>query len=261
MAVNDDDLDGDHGDIDDDLDDEAVWAFLHQTPPRTIAALSDRLLLAMSAPERVDVTALLGLYPQAFSFAASPGAVGELTSLAVAVVAYEALDVDVADMRFSLALVCRVHDVDTLVEPFRSTARYWLWRAALRRSFDDPGDDVSTPNPRHAHALHSHRVLFASSYGTTPRAQHDLPGFAGAIAPTEDCGDQHALALLCAASCTPTDAVMVRRLRRSLGQLQMPDGAFHTRSFPADGEVVADAPEARLHAAVVAALALTHLKR
>jgi len=221
------------------------WLASH--PPASLVPLSDRLLIAAIDRRRQEGPLLAAqALPHLVALAQQPEAATQITSLAVCVAAIDDLGVDAADLRFQLAVISRAVDVDRFDEPFRSTARYWLWRASLRRSFEDPGDDVRLDDARLQFMLQSHRVLWAANYGGKIVDAATAPGLADAVVPVDgDDGDMVALSLLCAACVSPRPDTT--GLRRQLGALQVKNGSLRTRL---------DDPVARHHAACVAALAL-----
>ena len=149
-------------------------AWLQRHPPQTLLALADRLLIASVDRSRREGPLLAQRFVADVVVAAgSEQAVPAFTTLCVCTSALEELGVDVAELRYALAQVARVVVVDGWQEPFRSTARYWLWRAGLARSFVDDG--AAPADARLAFAFHSHRVLFATRYGQAP--DDDAPGW------------------------------------------------------------------------------------
>jgi hypothetical protein len=221
--------------------------WLAARPPASLVPLSDRLLIAAIDRRRPEGPTLAAqALPHLVALAEQPEAAMQITSLAVCVAAIDDLGEDAADLRFRLAVIARAVDVDRFDEPFRSTARYWLWRAALRRGFDDPGDDVRLDDARLHFMLQTHRVLWAANYGAKVVDAATAPGLAEAIVPVDaDDGDMVALALLCAACVRPRPDTT--GLKRQLGALQVKNGSLRTRL---------DDPVARHHAVCVAVLAL-----
>ncbi|MDP2339751.1 MAG: hypothetical protein Q8O67_02240 [Deltaproteobacteria bacterium] len=226
----------------DDVDVDVVGAlegWLQARPPTTLLGLADRLLIASVDRSRTEGPALAKRFAADVVVAASSvEVIPSFTTLCVAASALESFDVDVTELRFSLALASRVVSIDSYPEPFRSTARYWLWRAGLARSFVDDG--VAPADPRLAFAFHTHRVLFAAGYGATP-VQHAIGWDEAQAGVDVDCADSVALVLLCAA-CVGETVDLWGRLR----ELVADDGTPRTH---------VDSDAARHHAACVAVLA------
>jgi hypothetical protein len=224
------------------------WLLEH--PPGSLVPLADRLLIAAVDRRRREgpIMAAQAL-PHLVAAAQRPEAVSQITALAVCISAIDDLGIDAADLRFRVAILVRAVDVDHFEEPYRSTARYWLWRAALRRDHQDPGDDTIPADPRLRFMHQTHRVLCAAGYGMTTIDAATAPGLAKALVPVDpDDGDMVALSLLCAACVTPRPDISGLRLH--LKALQVKNGSLRTR---------VDDPVARHHAACVAALALALL--
>ena len=224
------------------------WLLDH--PPSSLVPLADRLLIAAVDRRRQEgpIMAAQAL-PHLVAAAQRPEAVSQLTTLAVCVAAIDDLGVDAADLRFRVAMLARAVDVDLFQEPYRSTAHYWLWRAALRRGHEDPCEDMIPADPRLRFMHQTHRVLCAAGYGMTTIDAATAPGLADALVPVDpDDGDMVALSLLCAACVMPRPDISGLRLR--LKALQVKNGSLRTR---------VDDPVARHHAACVAALALALL--
>ena len=218
--------------------------WLQEHPPTTLLGLADRLLIASVDRRRAEGPILAQRFAtDVVTAARSDEAVPAFSTLCVCTATLQELGADVDDLRFALALVARVVVVDRYAEPFRSTARYWLWRAGLARSFVDDG--VAPADPRLAFAFHTHRVLFASCYGAAPVT--DAPGWSEAKDGVDvDCGDSVALLLLCA-GCVGRTAE-VQTLWRRLAELVREDGSLQTH---------VDSAAARHHAACVGVLAAT----
>ena len=234
-----------------DVDVGGLERWLQSHPPASLVPLADRLLIAAVDRTRLEGPALAAsTLPHLVAAAQQPEAAHHLTTLAVCLACADDLGHDSADLRFALAVISKAVDVDRQHEPFRSTSRYWLWRAALRAeapavdAADAPADRLL------AFMFHSHRVLFASGYGAVP-VSAETGGFAEAAALVDlDDGDQVALLLLCHASVTPRPDSS--DLRRRLATLQVKNGSLRTRL---------DDPIARHHAVCVAVLACSLMKR
>jgi hypothetical protein len=218
--------------------------FLQAHPPATLLGLADRLLIASVDRSRTEGPALAERFAaDVVAAAASAEVIPSFATLCVCCATLSAFDVDVADLRFSLALASRVVAIDKYSEPFRSTARYWAFRAGLARSFDDDG--AAPAESRLAFAFHSHRVLFATGYGATPSG--NAPGYEEARAVVDvDCADSVALVLLCAGCVGRTAEVTA--LWSRLAELIDGEGRPVTH---------VDSEAARHHAACVAVLAAT----
>lgn len=236
------------------VDVAALERWLQARPPTTVLALSDRLLIASVVPRAEGPELARRFAGDVLAVAQGPEASRHLTTLCVLCATMEELGVDVDGLRFALALVARAVGVPER-EPFRSTGRYWLWRAGLARSFDvDVDRGPPGPQPDGARwfdfAFFSHGVLFQTAYG---RRSIDVDaaraaGFDDAVATVDVAdGDSVALLLLCALGITPATRPDVAHLWARLAELQHHDGGFVTR---VDDDV------ARHHAACVARLAL-----
>ncbi len=225
------------------FDPNALERWLAARPPLTLLALADRLLIASVAERGEGKDFVARSVDDVIALAQTPFAAQHLTTLCVLCAVFEDFDVDAARvdrLRTCIALHQRGagFPVD---EPWRSTARYWLWRAGLAKDF---ALDAPPPTERFFDfAYFSHVVLFDGGYGRSPV---DAPRHAGdaAASVNVDCGDSVALLLLCGlCQRTPPDDA---RLWSRLGELQQADGGLVTR---------VDSDVARHHAACVAALA------
>lgn len=246
----------------DDVDVAGLEAWLAAHPPQSLVPLADRLLVASVDRTRAEGPALAQtVMPHLVAAASQPEAVHHLTTLAVCLACADDLGVDSPDLRMALAIVSRAlgdNGVDGMKEPFRSTARHWLWRAALRKEPAPLVDDDAPSERVLAFMFHSHRVLFAAGYGRTRLPIAEAGGFALAndLVDVDD-GDQVALLLLCHACVEPAGddvefAARVSSLRAMLAKLQVKNGSIRTR---------VDDPIARHHAACVAVLALSLLRQ
>lgn len=231
---------------------DGLESWLQAHPPASLVPLADRLLIASvdrtraEGPKLAKTTAL-----HLVTASEHPEAASQLTTLAVCLACADALGHDNPDLRFSLALLSKVVNVDGFAEPYRSTSRYWLWRAALRAEAPIVVDADAPTDRLLAFMFHSHRVLFASGYGKHPVAGDAAAGLEPAMQLVDlDDGDQVALLLLCFACVTPKPDV--GPLLAKLGTLQVKNGSLRTRL---------NDPVARHHAVCVAALACSLLKR
>ena len=222
---------------------QRIEGWLKANPPTTLLGLADRLFIASVDRSRLEGPTLAArFYADVLAAARSDEGVSSFTTLCVCSAAMKDWGVDVDDLVYELACIARFVDVERYAEPFRSTARYWLWRVGLARSFVDDG--AAPADPRHAYAFHTHRVLFASGYGAT-RPVENAGGWCEARSGVDvNCADSVALILLCA-GCVGRSAD-VDELWQTLGRLERKDGALHTH---------VDSAAARHHAACVAVLA------
>jgi hypothetical protein len=222
----------------------ALERWLAARPPTTLLGLADRLLIASVAERDEGAVFADRCKDDVVAAAFSVLAYQNVTTLCVLCACLEPFGVDVDPLRTGIALAQRAVGFPE-DEPWRSTARYWLWRAGLARGFD-LDQDLDRPPPAErfvAFAYDSHVALFDCAYGKAPKPT--LRRFDDAVASVDaDDADSVALLLLCAQGrTTPFDDA---RWWRRLAELQSDDGGLVTR-------VASDA--ARHHAACVAALA------
>lgn len=221
----------------------AAERWLQARPPTTLLGLADRLLIASVADRAEGAEFVARFADDVVAAAQSLEAIHHLTTLCVLCATFEEFSVDVdrlERLRTGIAMfqsgVGFPND-----EPWRSTARYWLWRAGLAKDFSLDRDPPT--GPWVAFAYYSHVVLFDGGYG---RAAVAAPRFFDDAVRTVDVDDADSVALLLLCGCCKTDPPDLARFWQRLGELQTDDGGFVTR---------VDSDAARHHAACVAMLA------